>query len=130
MSKLTVWIAFIALLIGAYIFDRWRWRARPREQLVEMIQAADWRLHKAAMSQLRRRGEDLGLFLPRFLALLAADSMKERTAAESIIRKFYPNFIQLLQGYSPIADAETCRAKVAQLTALNGSSGHTGDSEA
>jgi hypothetical protein len=124
MSKVTLWAAFITLLIGAYIYDQSRWRVRPREKLLEMIRAPDWRLHKAAMTELRRRGEDIAVFLPRFVLLLAADSRTERAAAETLIRKFYPQAAQELKGYSPIADVETCRVKIAPLVSRCGSKGN------
>ena len=124
MSKVTLWIAFIALLIIAYIYDQWRWRVRPREKLLEMIRVADWRLHRAAMAELQRRGEDLSVFLPRFVPLLAAGSRTERAAAETIIRKFYPQVAHELGGYSPIADVETCRDRIAPLVLRYGSNGN------
>src|SRR5262245_32317170 len=74
-------IGFTVLLICAYFYDEWKWRVRPREKLIEMIRAADWRLHPKAMAELRRRGEDLAVFVPRFLPLLAAASRTDRVAA-------------------------------------------------
>jgi hypothetical protein len=108
-------VGFIVLLICAYFYDEWTWRVRPREKLTEMIRDTDWRLHPKAMAELRRRGEDLAVFLPRFLPLLAAGSKTQRVAAESIIRKYYLQVAQELEGYSPIADVEACRERVAPL---------------
>jgi hypothetical protein len=72
MSRLLVIAVFCGLLIAAYLYDEWTWRVRPRERLLELIRAPDWRLHAKALAELRRRGENLSVFLPRFLPLLAA----------------------------------------------------------
>lgn len=105
------------LLLGAYFYDEWTWRKKPREALVGLVLAPEWRLHPKAMSELRRRGEELSGFLPRFLPLLGDESRNERVAAEMILRKFYPQVARELEGYSPMADPETCREKLAPLLA-------------
>src|SRR5262245_39128025 len=115
MSTVAVVVGFLALLIAAYIYDEWTWRLKPRERLIEIVRSRDWRLHKAAMAELGRRGEDLAGFLPRFLTRLATESKTERVAAETIVRRFYPLAAQELKGYSPIADVEACRERVAPL---------------
>ncbi len=117
MSPTVQVIGIIALLAAAYFYDEWAWRMRPRDKLIEMIRAANWRLHPKAMAELRRRGEDLIAFLPRFLPLLAAMDKTERVAAELVIRKCYPEVAQQLKscGYSPIADAATCLDRIGPL---------------
>ena len=117
MSLTFPFIGFAVLLVGAYFYDEWKWRSRPRAELIETIRAADWRLHLKAMAELRRRREDLSVFLPRFLPLLAAGDKIERVAAECVIRKCYPEIAQQLKscGYSPIATAETCRDRIGPL---------------
>jgi hypothetical protein len=115
LSPSVLIVGFIALLVSAYLYDEWKWRVRPREKLIEMVRAPDWRLHPKAMAELRRRGEDLAVFIPRFLPLLAAASRTDRVAAESIIRKYFPQVALVLKGYSPLADVEACRERIAPL---------------
>jgi hypothetical protein len=105
------------ILLCAYFYDEWTWRVRPRGELIELVRASDWKLHPKAMAELRRRGENVDIFLSRFLPLLGADSRTDRVAAETIIRKFYPQVAKELKGYGyfPIADVEVCREKIAPL---------------
>jgi hypothetical protein len=117
MTNVVLVVGFLVLLISAYVYDEWTWRVRPREKLVEIVRTPDWRLHTKAMVELRRRGEDLAVFLPCFLPLLATCSRTGRVAAESIVRKYYPQVAQELKGYSPIADVEACRERVTPLLA-------------
>lgn len=106
---------FAVLLVGAYFYDERTWRKKSHEELIGLVRAEDWRLHSAALRELRRRGEDLSVFLPRFLPLLAHESRKDRVAAEMLVKKFYPQVARELEGYTPMADAEVCRERIAPL---------------
>jgi len=80
-----------------------------------MLQSDDWRFHKAAIKEMRRRGEDVTVYLPRIVALLAADSKVERSAGQMTIKDCFPELAAEIQGYSPTADVEACRTKAAPL---------------
>jgi hypothetical protein len=133
-TTLILVIGCIVLLIGAYLADVRSWRTRSREALIEMIRSADWRRHLVAVDELRRRGEDVDVFLSRFLLLLAAESRIERAAAEDVIRKHYPLLAQQLKdcGSSSMADAATCRHKIEPLLksySVAGGDGLTGQTQ-
>jgi hypothetical protein len=113
--SITVIIATAVALAGAWYWDTRSWRRKPREELVRMLQSDDWRFHKAAVTELRRRGEDVTVYLPRIVALLAADSKVERAAAQITIKDCFPDLAAEIQGYSPSADVASCRAKAAPL---------------
>lgn len=81
---------FAVLLVGAYFDDDWTGRKKPREELLGLVRSPNWRLHPKAMAELRRRGEDMAVDLPRFLPLLAHESRNERVAAEMLVKKFAP----------------------------------------
>jgi hypothetical protein len=80
-----------------------------------MLQSDDWRFHKAAIKELRRRGQDVVPYLPRIVALLVADSKIERAGAHVTIKDCFPDLAAEIQGYSPTADLESCREKAAPL---------------
>jgi len=83
--------AVVALLLaGGWLVDRWIWRARPREKLLAMLESGNWRYYKAAILELRRRGEDVSVHAPRIQALLASGSRVERAAGAAIARACFP----------------------------------------
>lgn len=80
-----------------------------------MIQGDDWRFHKPAIQELRRRGEDLAPYLPYVVALLVADTKVERAAAHITIKDCFPHLVTDIRGYSASANVEVCRIKAGPL---------------
>jgi len=113
-------IVAVAALVGSWYGDKQSWRRKPREILVQILRADDWRRYRAAITELRRRGEDVSVYLPRIVGKLASESFVERTAAQVIIKNCFPELAAEIQGYSPSAGVEACRAKAASLLARYG----------
>jgi hypothetical protein len=114
MSAPVVIAAAVALSVAWY-WDALSWRRKPREDLVRMLQSDDWRFHNAAIKELRRRGQEVVLYLPRIAALLVADSKVKRAGAHVTIKDCFPDLAVEIQDYSPTAGIESCRAKAAPL---------------
>jgi hypothetical protein len=112
---LPIIIGFAALLVGAWYIDTRSWKKKSREELVLMVQSDDWRYHAAALKELRRRGENVAIYIPHIVKLLVAESKVDRTAAQMTIRDCFPELAREIQGYSPTSDLESCRAKAAPL---------------
>ena len=112
--------AVVAVAIGffgAWYLDARSWRRKPREELVGMLESEDWRFHKAAIAELRRRGEDLGVYMPRIVGRLGSESKVVRAAALATIKGVFPELAAELRGYSPSEATEVCREKAAGLVA-------------
>lgn len=114
MSATTIIVLSVALA-GAWYWDARSWRRKPREDLVRMLESGDCFFHKTAISELRRRGEDVTPYLPRIVASLVAHSKVDRAAAQITIKDCFPELAAEIAGYSPTADLETCRAKAMPL---------------
>ena len=81
--KVAVAAIVVALGLGAgWLLDRRRWRSKTREQLAAMLQGSDWRYYKMAIRELKRRGEDVSVHIPRLVGMLVSDSRVERGAAK------------------------------------------------
>ena len=91
----TAIIAAAVALAGAWYWNTRSWRRKSRDELIRMLQSDDWRFHKAAIKEMRRRGEDVTVYLPRIVALLAADSKVERAAGQITIKDCFPELAQL-----------------------------------
>jgi hypothetical protein len=115
MSRITKMIGVAVVLTGAWFWDTRSWRRKSREELVRRLQSKDWRFHKVAIKEMRRRGEDVSVFLPGLVALLIADTRVERAAAQITIKACFPDLAAEIQGYSPSADVGVCRSKAAPL---------------
>lgn len=113
-SSLLALLFGLALLWG-YGKDTSRWRGRPSEELRAQLTADDWRLWQAAISELKRRNEDIAPYAARFVQGLLADSTHERVACESMLKKHYPALKAELNGYSPMHDVAVSREKLAGL---------------
>lgn len=111
----TAIIAAAVALAGAWYWDIRSWRRKSRDELIRLLRSDDWRFHKPAIKEMRRRGEDVAVYLPRIVALLVADSKVERAAGQMTIKDCFPELAGEIQGYSPTEDVQACCAKAAPL---------------
>lgn len=109
-----------ALFLLLYSMDRRRWAKKSREELVHGVNGEDYRLWKACLVELRRRGEDIEPFMPRLLRALVAESPSKRAAGKITLSALYPEIKPLLKDFSPTADAAACRAQMTPLLAMFG----------
>lgn len=113
--NVTALIVVVPLLLCAWVIDIWLWRRKSRDKLVGMLKSDDWRSYKPAVLELRRRGDDVTIYLPRIVAMLVSNSKIERAAAKAIIKSCFPDLAGDVADYSATADIETCRGKAASL---------------
>ena len=114
MSAETLITVAVALVVG-WFFAFFGWRRKPREELHRMLQSNNWRNYRSAIKELRRRGEDVGVYIPRIVALLVSDSLIERTVGKQVIQSCFPDLAREIAGFSPASGVEACRAKAAGL---------------
>jgi hypothetical protein len=111
----TTFILVAVLLAGAWLVDRELWRRKSRDKLIEMLHSDNWRRYKPAILELRRRGEDVTVHVPKIVALLLSKSKVERAAAKATIGACFPDLAKEVAGYSATADLEACRIKAGPL---------------
>jgi hypothetical protein len=114
MTAETLIIIAVALVVG-WFCAFFGWRRKPREELHRMLQSNKWRYYQSAIKELRRRGEDVTVYLPRIVAMLVSDSLIERTAAKQAIENCFPDLAPEIAGFSPASGVEACRAKAVGL---------------
>src|SRR5579872_362708 len=83
----------------ASIWETRKWRRKPREELIQLLASSDWRQHRRVLKELRRRGESIEGYAPRFAGRLISPSQLERTAAEILIKDCYPELAVEIKGY-------------------------------
>src|SRR3989442_1356662 len=100
-----------------------RSRPEPRDMLFRMLDSTDWRpldsavwrQHLGAITELRRRGEDVSAYVPRIISKLVSPSKADRVATHIFVKVCFPELLAELQDYSPEAEVDICRTKAASL---------------
>ncbi len=105
MGILPLLIFPVLLLVAAWHYDKRSWRRKTAEELVRILQSENWRSYRAAIRELRRRGEAVEIYQPRLVALLASKVTIERAAARIIITDCFPEHATELLSYAPAASA-------------------------
>ena len=82
-----------------------------------MLRNNDWRFYKPAIQELKRRGEDVTVFIPKIVALLISETKMDRMAGLITLKDCFPELVSEIAGFSPSADITLCRAKAAPLLA-------------
>jgi len=104
-----------AIMIGGWFLYRHDWRKKPLEDFTEHLDSRDWRRYEFAINELQRRGQDVSVYIPRVVSLLAADSKIQRAMGQRVIEKCFPEIAGEIKGYSYMADVAACREKAASL---------------
>jgi hypothetical protein len=114
MSTSTLFkIAIVALLlIIAFVWDRSSWRRKSHEDLARMASGTSWGHWHTAIAELKRRGVDVSVYVPKLLGALLAPSKFEREAARHILDSLFPDLRHLLVGYSVSQDVDVLREKL------------------
>src|SRR5882672_2678507 len=94
-------VAVLVLLLAAgWGIDRWLWSRRSPDKLLAMLNSSNWRLYKAALLELRGRGEDILPHAPKIVVMLVSKSKTERAAAKAILSACFPDLASAIVGYS------------------------------
>ncbi len=107
----------VCLLAAAWHYDKRSWRRKSREKLVGILRSGNWRCYRAAIQELRRRGEAVSVYRPRVVALLASPVSIERIAAQIIIGDCFPESATELLASSPAAGLAEPGGKALRLLA-------------
>jgi hypothetical protein len=102
-------LALVVLVVGvpiAFVMDRNSWRKRRREELVKIIEEGDWRYVSAALKELRRRGEDIGVYLPSVLRLLTDEFSATRIAGKLALKERFPEVAKELSTFEATGPEE------------------------
>jgi hypothetical protein len=108
-------ILIAAALIVAWYLDVNSWKKKSRDELVGMAQSRNWRFHRVALEELKRRGEDTTVYIPQFVALLVSESKIERASAHLTLQDCFPSIAAEIKGYTGTADLSQCRTKASSL---------------
>ncbi len=103
------------ILIAAWFLYRHDWRKKPLEDFMQHLDSRDWRRYEFAIRELQKRGQDVSVYIPRVVSLLAADSKIQRAMGQRVIERCFPDIAGEIKGYSYLADVAACREKAAPL---------------
>ena len=81
-----------AILIAAWFLYRHDWKKKPLTDFTQHLDSRDWRRYEFAIRELQKRGQDVSVYLPHVVSLLAADSKIQRAMGQRVIEKCYPEF--------------------------------------
>jgi hypothetical protein len=115
MPTLVLILLFALILVGAWYLDIRSWHRKSRDELLYLLQSTDWRYHSTVLKELKRRGEDINVYIPQILARLVADSKIARCAAFLTLKDCFPDLAAEIKGFSGTADRNVCRAHVTGL---------------
>ena len=104
-----------AILIAAWFLFRHDWKKKPLTDFTRHLDARDWRRYEFAIRELAKRGQDISIYLPQVVGLLAADSKIQRAMGQRVIEKCYPEIAKEIAGYSYMQDISTCSRQAAPL---------------
>jgi hypothetical protein len=111
----------LALILGAVLFAKRRRRRKPSAEFAVIAESGPVHERKAALLELRRRGEDISRFIPHLLSLLVSPSSTKRSLAFDLVKDVFPDVAKRLDGYQyDIVDEAKCREKVGPLLANYG----------
>jgi hypothetical protein len=113
-------IGVAAVIFGVWFVIRCSWHRRSRDELVHMVQVGSWRYLSSAITELRRRGDDVSIYAPSIIAKLVSESKIERAYAHIHLVDLYPDLASEIEDFSPTDTVEICRAKAAPLLARYG----------
>ena len=105
------------ILLAGWFLYRHDWKKKPLTDFTQHLDSRDWRRYEFAIRELQKRGQDVSAYLPRVVSLLAAESKIQRAMGQRVIEKCFPEIAGEINGYSYVADVETCRDKAAPLLA-------------
>jgi hypothetical protein len=122
MSTMTIVVLILAipLVIWAIRVDSRRWKTKSRDELLGMLVSDDWKHWTRALKELRRRGEDTSVHIPKLLPRLLADARMTREAARITLVDQFPDLGEPLSDYRATDDVERSRGKLAPLFARYG----------
>jgi DNA-binding transcriptional ArsR family regulator len=101
--------ALVILVVGvpiAFVLDRNSWRKRRREDLVRLIEEGDWRYISAALKELRRRGENIDVFVPCVLRLMLDEFSATRTAGKLALKDHFPEIAKEISTFEATGSEE------------------------
>ena len=86
-------------------------------ELRAWLQGRQWPLYGQALTELKRRGEDIRQDITPVLGLLASISYQQRLDGWLILKQLYPELATRAADYNPRETIESCRQKLAALRA-------------
>ena len=78
-------LAVIAILLAGWFLYRHDWKKKPLTDFTQHLDSRDWRRYGFAIRELQKRGQDVTIYIPRVVSLLAADSRIERAMGQRVI---------------------------------------------
>ena len=103
------------ILIVSWFWYRHDWKKKPLTDFTQHLDSRDWRRYSFAIRELQKRGQDVSIYLPRVVSLLAADSKMQRAMGLRVIQRCYPDIARELEGYSFMHDVAACQERAASL---------------
>jgi len=113
-------IALVAATVWAVRSDNQMWKTKPVSELIALVEGSDSNYWQTALEELQRRGEDISPYAPLLLRRLLVDSKFQRVAADTALKKLYPELKDHLRGFFPTDDVAKIRERLAPLLAKYG----------
>ena len=120
-ERILILVLAIPLILLAIWIDKRRWWRKPRAELIAMLASENWRYWKQALKELRRRGEDTSVHLPRLIPKLLANSRVEREATRITLVNHYAELREQLADFRAADEVDISRQKLKSLLEKYGS---------
>jgi len=117
MNTLILLVAGIGVALAGYFVLR-RFESMKRkssDELRAMLRSPDWLFYRNALSELRRRREDIRGEVAPILNLLISDAKAQRIAGWLTLRELYPDLAERVPDYRPEESPDACKDKLEKI---------------
>jgi len=113
-------IIIAMVLLGAFFLDELEWKKRSDGEVLDMVNSTDPKVMMVGLSQLRKRNQDISLYVQNVIPFLTAETAIDRVTAKMILKKHFREDYLLIDGYEGSDDLDKCKKNLIKLHAKYG----------